>query len=102
MNMDIKNQIAGGLAIAITSNVERLYAGEIDDATFRLIQRGAWLVAEHHEIEELLRDLLIASRSAAKPAAPDSDWSHRADPDRWQDDFASDFAECSEDGEAGI
>jgi hypothetical protein len=28
------------------------------------------------------------------------EWSHRADPDRWQDDFASDFAESCEDGEA--
>lgn len=95
--MSIKNQIAFHLCAAIRANVENLYAGRIEGADFDQRQRDAWSIAETHGAEDLLRDLLAAALS---PSAPASDWSHRADLDRWQDDFASDFAECCEDGEA--
>ena len=99
--MSIKNQIAFHLCAAIRANVEDLYAGRIEGADFDQRQRDAWSIAETHEAEGLLRDLLVAALSAA-PAAPASDWSHRADLPRWHDDFVSDFAECCEDGEAGV
>lgn len=96
--MTLKNQIANHLATAIRANVESLYAGRIEGAEFDENQRSAWSAAESHGVEDLLRNRLVELDNEAKAAKAAKEensgsWSHRADLENWQDDFASDFEE---------